>query len=576
MKKTVIAAFLALLMLFAAACSPAANNNANVPVNNTVPGNNVDPQPQGNTVEPENKDQERYESLYENGIRNADDLAFFIDGTWSMLSEGTMPGEVQDYGDLIFDSASKTAVFDLKLGGPSRVQMSFSSEKLYSDMAAASEDIIAFNIKSADGTIMESPNQLVGSNAKYQIFFCRYQDNDIMLLRHYGHIPPEMNEAVFNEANISTDSCFIFCRKGGTKSQKVLDEQFFKDSRYMGVTFMALRWVDQKGSCWLMPVNFEYSKENLFDQPEDFVRIAYAVKNSMFCIKYEMQGGSAEQGTPRFAPELVEATVEGDSKITELYLHPYAANGIYYHELKQDSDPDERSGAVYGKTDGMYLGSWVDPKNSANTLVINEASPQTGGYKLDFMFGDVKVNGYANIAEDDALFINQGFVNGNIRIEGVIEKTKDGIRFLVTACDWTAAPAGTVFNYVPKGSAEPGPSGGEGSENRDPEKFGFTDWFFPKTWYRKENTKQTLVVTKESLQVGGYKIVFTAPDGSKGECYADPNDGDLVINQGYINGKYRISGYLRQADEVFMRFEITDSEYKGLPKGSVLWYDPKK
>ncbi len=152
MKKTVIAAFLALLMLFAAACSPAANNNANIPVNNTVPdntvpGNNVDPQPQGNTVEPDNKEQERYESLYENGIRNADDFAFFINGTWSMLSEGTMPGEVQDYADLVFDSANKTAVFDLKLGGPSRVQMSFSSEKLYPDMAEASEDGIVFSIK---------------------------------------------------------------------------------------------------------------------------------------------------------------------------------------------------------------------------------------------------------------------------------------------------------------------------------------------------------------------------------------------------------------------------------------------
>ena len=300
----------------------------------------------------------------------------------------------------------------------------------------------------------------------------------------------------------------------------------------------------------------------------------------MYCIKYEDQGKTSEKDSAPFDPQLVEATVEGDYKITELYRRQYAAFGIYYHQFVMDDQgpngsSDGRDPAAFGKTDGLYLGYWTGANNSENTLVINEASPQTGGYKLDFMFGDVIVNGYANIAEDNALFINQGYVNGNIKIEGVITGTGDSLHFLVTACDWIAAPAGTTFDYIRAGVGEPGPTGGEGSEYRDPEKFGFCDWFFPNTWYLRDDHNKTLTVMVYSLQAGGYKVVFTTPDGGSAECYGYPEDGYLILGQAFVNGTYRLTGYLEQVDEVFMRLIITDSQYASLPVGTMLVYDPK-
>ena len=96
------------------------------------------------------------------------------------------------------------------------------------------------------------------------------------------------------------------------------------------------------------------------------------------------------------------------------------------------------------------------------------------------------------------------------------------------------------------------------------------------TWYDKEDTERTLVISKGSLQTGGYRINVDLPDGTKAECYASLEDGDLVINQGFIEGKYRIGGYLRQSDEISLRLEITASDYEGLKTGRVFFYSTKK
>ena len=587
---------LVLLILILAACSPS-NNAANVPGNdvvpgnntepsNTVPGNNVDPQPPANDADPQTPantvqvdiEAERWERLYETGIHDPEDLAFFLNGTWSMLPAGEQPGVVQDYADMTIDASTKTAVFELKLGGPSKAVMTFTSTKLYSEMKNAPEDVIFFNVTAADGSILNNSNGIVGNTSQYQIFVCRYKDNDIMFLRPLGNGVSEMTLVMLDPAGPTSDGCFMFVRKGGTMSKKVLDDKFYEENRYMAVTFMAMRWVDREGSCYLVPMVFEYFQDTFYDKPEDLIRIGYNSKNALYCIKYEMQDDNTEKGSGAFDPRLVEITVEGDTKITEKYVHPYVSYGVYDHGFeKPAADPDKRDSSVYGKTDGIFLGKWVDISNSKNTAVISEASPQVGGYKIDFMFDDVKVNGYANISDGDTLYINQGYVNGNIRIEGVLQKVKQGISFCVTKCDWTAAPSGTVFIYAKEGSAQQGPTGGEGSENRDPEKFSFCDWFFPKTWYLRDDHKKTLTVTMDSLQVGGYKIVFTTPDGGKAECYGYPEDGMyIILDQAIINGKYRITGYLEQVDEVLMRLFVTASDYKSLPVGTMLVYDPRK
>ena len=603
MKKAVISILLVLVMLITAACGPSGNNSA-VPTNNsasndvTPPSNNVDPtnsvDPPDNTVEPSNTvdppsvepvetDAERYERIYSKGIHNADDLAFFLDGEWSLLPEGTQPGYVQEYGYLSFDSSAKTATFDLKIGGPSKVNMTFRSDKLYSDMNNSSEDVLFLEVKSADGTLAKKDSSLIGSKGQYQILFTQRNNDDIMLLRHIANGGSPITSSVFLDEHVTPDGCFVFYRLGGTKSKVSLNDAYFKDNSYFNVTFIAIKWMENEGSCYLTPVNFEYYKDTFWDEPEEIIRIGYNIKNAMYAIKYDKKDVGDHVDNVIYEPRLVEVTVDSNSIITEMQIHPYHGFGVYDPEFekKDEQGPngggsDNRDSATYGTCDKIYIGEWVDPTNASNTGVISADSPQVGGYKLDFMFGDVKVNGYANITDGNSLYINQAYVNGNIRLEGVIEKTSDGIRLRVTKCDWIKAPAGTIFKYAPKGSVEPGPNGGEGSEYRDPEKFSFCDWFFPKTWYLRSDHKKTLVVTKDSLQVGGYKIVFTTPDGAKAECYGYPEDGYLIINQGIINGKYRFTGHLSQMDEVFMKLMITDSESKSLKVGTMLDYDPKK
>ncbi len=592
MKKPVIIILLVSVMIFSAACSPASNNNtanntvpanSTDPVSNTVPGNNADPEPGSNTypIEPSGttdpvKADPHLQELYESGIHNADDLALFLNGTWSLLPGGSQIGETQEYGDLSFDMSTKTASWLLKFGGAAKAEFSFTTGKLFENTNVSFEDTIRFTIKSADGILSDGAYDITGDVSDYQVFFCRYKDDDIMILRQLGNGYSAMSIDILGaDFNQTSDGCFIFYRQGGTLSEKVLDDKFYADTRYYAVTFMALRWVDLEGSCWLMPVRFEYFTEALFAEPMDLIRIGYAPNNAMYCIKYEMQDGTKEIASAPFDPQLVEVTVEGDQKITEIYKHPYVIYGIYSHDMElpgQGGGSDYRDPSVYGTTDSWYIGTWVDKTDPNRKAVISADSPQTGGYKIDFQFyGDTGV-GYANIAEDNALFINQCFFNDTQRYEGVFQKTSDGISLLATSSSYKGAPTGKVYEFVKEGAS---PTGGEGSEYRDPEKFGFADWFFPKTWYLRDDHKKTLTVTMDSLQVGGYKVVFTTPDGGKAECYGYPEDGYLILDQAYINGSYRFTGYLEQVDEVFMRLFITDSKYQSMPVGTQLVYDPK-
>ena len=164
-----------------------------------------------------------------------------------------------------------------------------------------------------------------------------------------------------------------------------------------------------------------------------------------------MQDGTKEIASAPFDPQLVEVTVEGDQKITEIYKHPYLIYGIYSHDMEipgQGGGSDYRDPNIYGTTDSWYLGEWVDETDSNRKVTISVASPQTGGYKIDFHFYGDTGEGYANIAEDDALFINQGFFNGNIRYEGVLQKTEKGISLLATSSSYKGAPTGSVFKLV--------------------------------------------------------------------------------------------------------------------------------
>lgn len=578
MKKFVIIILLVSVMIFSAACSPAANNSASQGNNTaTVPVNNTDPAPiePSGTTDPVKTDPHLQE-LYETGIHTSDDLALFLNGTWSMLPEGSQIGETQEYGDLSFDMSTKTASWLLKFGGAAKAEFSFTTGKLFENTNVSSEDTIRFTIKSADGIMADGKYDITGDVSDYQVFFCRYKDDDIMILRQLGNGYSAMSIDILGaDFNQTSDGCFIFYRQGGTLSEKVLDDKFYADTRYYAVTFMALRWVDLEGSCWLMPVRFEYFTEALFAEPMDLIRIGYAPNNAMYCIKYEMQDGTKEIASAPFDPQLVEVTVEGDQKITEIYKHPYLIYGVYSHDMEipgQGGGSDYRDPNIYGTTDSWYLGEWVDETDSNRKVTISVASPQTGGYKIDFHFYGDTGEGYANIAEDDALFINQGFFNGNIRYEGVLQKTEKGISLLATSSSYKGAPTGSVFNLV---KDVEGPSGG-GSEYRDPAKYGYYDSYFIKTWYDKEDTERTLVISKESLQTGGYRINVDLPDGTKAECYASLEDGDLVINQGFIEGKYRIGGYLRQSDEISLRLEITASDYEGLKTGRVFFYSTKK
>ena len=480
MMKIRFTALILAIIFILAACGPAANNNAiQPPVSNTQTNTNTDPQtntvpatnsnqtantnsqsntnqssntntvPNTNIQDEQKKLQEKYDRIYAEGIRSPEDLEFFLDGSWSLIPNGAVPGTEPPFARISFESASSKAELTVLAEDMPKVFMEFTTDHLF-DMPYHAEDIIYLDVMDASEIIKKTSPLVLGTHNQFQILACRYKDDDIIALREVGNGTSNLAFEILTHDTMTRDGFWIFVRDGGTKSSVVINDSFDIAARYKNGTFFAFRWIDLYGSCFLVPANVEVYEEVFWVDKVSVLRYSYANNGrSLINVFYDIAGvdGTGHEGS--INPQLVEVTVDENGQITGLDEHPYYSYGVYSVETGiNDIDEDYRDPKIYGETDKTFLGKWYSTGNKDCVLVVSEASLQTGGYRFDITFpGKDTAECYANISEGD-LIVNQGYVNGKFDFECALTKNQEGIQLLVTSSKWDKMQSGDTINFV--------------------------------------------------------------------------------------------------------------------------------
>ena len=422
-------------------------NTAQTDKGNTVPVS----EPAANTVEdPGKTEQERYDAIYASGIRSSDDLMFFLNGTWSLIPNGALPGTVEPFATLSFDSESSKAELTILIDEKPTVYMDFTTDKLF-DMADASEDLIYFDVTDASEMVRKNSPMTLDSHNQFQILACRCMEEDYIAIREVGNGTSSFAFDILSHENMSLDGFWIFVRDGGTRSSVFMDETYENKARSKNGYFYAMRWLDIDGSCYLMPVNIDLHEDIFWEDKVKVLRYSYQSSRSLMGIRYELIDPDAYERDTMIAPQLVEVTTDASGKIINILEHPYYSYGVYSPEIDMGGNYEEyRDPAIYGFTDEMYLGSWKGKEDPNMTMVVSEASLQTGGYKLEMWLPDgvgyALAECYANIYEGE-LYVNQGHINDSYDLEGVLLNGEIGIKFNVTGCNWSGIVPGMTFFF---------------------------------------------------------------------------------------------------------------------------------
>ena len=478
------------LIFVLSACGPAPGNNTNqAPVSNTQTNTQTDPQtntvplpssnqtpntdPQGNTNQSTNtnshgntnqaantnsvpntedgqkKLQEQYDKIYASGILSSEDLKLFLDGSWSLIPYGSLPGTEPPFATLSFDKATSRAELTILAEDKPKVFMEFSSEHLF-DMLYPSEDIIYLDVMDASEIIKKTSPLVLGTHNQFQILACRYKDDDIIALREVGNGTSNLAMEILTHDTMTQDGFWIFVRDGGTKSSVVINDAFDIAARYKNGTFYAFRWVNFYGSCYLVPANVEVYEDVFWVDKVSVLRYSYANNGrSLINVFYDVEGFDAAGHEGSINPQLVEITVDEAGQITELKEHLYYSYGVYSVDAGiNEYEQDYRDPQIYGETDKTFLGKWYSTGGSGIVLEVSEASLQTGGYRFDIKFsGNDTAECYANISEED-LIVNQGYVNDSYDFECALIKKEGGIQLLVTSSKWDKMKSGDTIDFV--------------------------------------------------------------------------------------------------------------------------------
>lgn len=133
---------------------------------------------------------------------------------------------------------------------------------------------------------------------------------------------------------------------------------------------------------------------------------------------------------------------------------PHGAGAMYYPDSSYSADGPEGGGGDYRdpvefyKTDDLFLGTWKIEDSLYDRLYIEEASPQTGGYKVKFHFEGVgDAEGYANILSEHCLYINN-IETSDKHFNGYLSESDGRITFSVSYSSWGYLINGSDLYYV--------------------------------------------------------------------------------------------------------------------------------
>ena len=122
----------------------------------------------------------------------------------------------------------------------------------------------------------------------------------------------------------------------------------------------------------------------------------------------------------------------------------------------------ENAKELLANSDAFFLGEWDSTNKRNSDLIISEADPQVGGYKLKFFIHRLAyLEGYANNANNgEKLVINQGYSDRNApnadrpaEIKGELVKDNKGIKFTITNSEDPHLKVGDVYAYEKRGTA---------------------------------------------------------------------------------------------------------------------------
>ena len=109
---------------------------------------------------------------------------------------------------------------------------------------------------------------------------------------------------------------------------------------------------------------------------------------------------------------------------------------------------------------------------------------------------------------------------------------------------------------------------------RDPLIYGETDKTYIGKWRASDNSGTELTVSEASLQVGGYSFDIKFGGTDTAACNANIYEGDLIVNQGYVNGTYDFECALMKSEKG-IKMVVTSSKWDKMPSGTTIEFVKK-
>lgn len=431
-----------------------------------------------------------------NAFMTYNDMKAYLGGDWRMLKFGAIYGEtgkdiwLSIEGDLLkitdedsgrYGSAAYTLGNDFG-----------EDHKAWTTMTLIPYDA-SDDVKSTSGFADEQ--------VRLQIILATVEDTDILAVRELGNGDAIFTGKLFGGANTANDRFWIFERESKNPQ---LTQSENDSARLAGKDFYGIVWYDDYGILYIQEITaFPYT-DPLFGDEAECITYTYANgARNMYAVQYDVIGDISPDDFPAghieyYTPSVAKITVDSSGRVSEIKRFEYMGYGVYLIGTKtpaptpapapakpstpststapspsseynpgtafphgagapyfpestaspEGAGTDFRDPKEFYKTDDLFLGTWKIEDSLYDRLYIEEASPQTGGYKVKFHFEGIgDAEGYANILSEHGLYINN-IETSDKKFNGYLTEENGRITFTVSYSEWGYLLNGSEIYYV--------------------------------------------------------------------------------------------------------------------------------
>lgn len=369
---------------------------------------------------------------------SSDMMKYYLDGSWVLIPHGFPIMDPEKKPDILsFDSNKQKMTF------------SRGSDNQYGEFSFTLDDLFgAFpetnNLLNLTGTyesdsFISSGQSLVGMTDQFQIVIANVRNEDMLMLRPIGNGNSLFADQGMGDNN-ATQGFWVFGRYSEDddyvepKMERInnINDQLKKRND----TFYAIMWFDMGGAVILQHVD-PFQTWTTYEGDEERA-LCYNYENKDYplsAVEYWLVDGENLIHSGEFSPSFVRVKTNENGDIVRLDYIKYHINGYYICPTEEDfiepssqtepTDPDEnnypgglsddglgwderdeRDPDIFGDEDAVFLGYWDD--GDGNSVMVNPADPQKGGFYLYFNFGGTSATAFAYGDEDGGFVIYNG------------------------------------------------------------------------------------------------------------------------------------------------------------------------